>query len=76
MEKQNEPVSALCSGDLFGWFYRIVEPDHVIALCGRHKYLAGKGWRPGAGALAPLPNPPGCCVCLGTATIKRMRCSG
>ena len=57
----------------FGWFYRPAEPDHVIALCAGHKYLAGRGWKPGEGSLAPLPLAHLCCVCMGTASIKRMR---
>jgi hypothetical protein len=56
----------------FHWFYRTKEPDHVIALCDGHKYLAGRGWRNGQGRLAPLRKADGCCVCSGTATIKRM----
>lgn len=57
----------------FAWYYRLVEPDHVIALCDGHSYLAGRGWRPGEGNLAPLRPADGCCVCMGFATIKRMR---
>jgi hypothetical protein len=55
------------------WFYRIQEPDHVIALCEGHDYLAGRGWRPGQGSLGPFSSADGCCVCRGTATIARMR---
>lgn len=49
--------------------------DHVISLCAGHAYLANrKGrWRQGAGDLTPLPDPKDCCVCMGTATIARMR---
>ena len=56
----------------FAWFYRTQERDHVIALCKGHAYLAGRGWKAGSGSLHPGPAT-GCCVCMGTATIPRMR---
>jgi hypothetical protein len=59
--------------DAFGWYYCIQAPGHVIALCSGHKYLAGIGWGQGQGILGPLGEATGCCVCMGTATIKRMR---
>jgi hypothetical protein len=70
---QTETQNPVASSDWFGWFYRTSDPSHVIALCGGHKYLAGRGWQPGEGSLAGLPTANLCCVCMGTASIRRMR---
>lgn len=74
--QENGQVPSVGSGDWFGWFHRR-DPghdDHVIALCDGHKYLTARGgWKSGAGDLAPLDAPHGCCVCMGTVTLKRMK---
>ncbi|MFZ4765829.1 MAG: hypothetical protein ACOYMN_12835 [Roseimicrobium sp.] len=59
---------------LFGWFYcrSKYEPDHIIALCAGHSYLAGSGWKSGSGDMPDLPPADKCCVCMGTATIRQM----
>jgi len=59
----------------FGWFYRPSkgQPDHVIALCAGHAYLAGRGWQAGKGDMPHLPEADGCCVCMGTASLRRMK---
>lgn len=80
-----QPV--VVSSDWFGWFHRghASEPDHVISLCAGHRYLVTKTsdngsylatksqWHFGPGDMPDLPPADGCCVCMGTVTINRMK---